>query len=117
MKRFKVVAGWVSGLAAAVFLLMYGLYRYVFCFPPEKRPDVRSIPNSRLYRQHRTRMLEIVEKMEQGPYEEVSVLSQDGLRLYGKLYYIKNAFTTDKKSALHKIQTFGLKCLKKITAR
>lgn len=89
MKRFKVVAGWVSGLAAAVFLLMYGLYRYVFCFPPEKRPDVRSIPNSRLYRQHRARMLEIVEKMEQGPYEEVSVLSQDGLRLYGKLYYIK----------------------------
>jgi len=82
-------------LVTAVFLLllisvsMYGLYRVVFCHPLRRRPDVRCIPDSNLYRAYKDRMLECLEDMEKTPCEEVSILSMDGLRLYGKLYQMK----------------------------
>lgn len=81
-------------LVLAVFLLllsasMYGLYRAVFCHPVRKRPDVRHIPDSNLYRAHKDRMLECIEDMEKTPCEEVNILSTDGLRLYGRFYHLK----------------------------
>lgn len=79
----------VSVIFAAVFLLMYGLYRYAFCLSLRKRPDVRRIPDSRLYRDYRQTMLEVVEEMDQTSYETVSISSQDGLLLCGRLYIIK----------------------------
>lgn len=88
-KAFYIAAGAVFGVIATVFASMYGLYRYVFCFPQRKRPDVRHIPNSRLYRGHRDKMLEVVEEMERTPYEELCISSKDGFRLYGKFYPIR----------------------------
>lgn len=71
------------------FLFAYGMYRAVFCYPPGRRPDVHCIPNSGLYRVHRDKMLECIADMEMTPFEEVSILSTDGLRLYGRFYRFK----------------------------
>lgn len=79
----------VAAVFAVVLLSMYGLYRCVFCFPPRKRPDVRQIPDSQLYKEHRDKMLEAVEEMERTSYEEIFLNSQDGLWLRGKLYHIR----------------------------
>lgn len=84
-----IAAVTAAAVSVVVLLSMYGLYRYVFCFPPKKRPDVRQIPDSRLYKEHRDKMLEAVEEMERTSYEEIFLNSQDGLRLWGKLYYIR----------------------------
>ncbi|MCM1046271.1 MAG: hypothetical protein NC417_12250 [Candidatus Gastranaerophilales bacterium] len=78
-----VIAGCVVLLA---LLSIYMLYRGVFLHPPRKHPNAHCIPDSNLYRAHKDRMLECVEEMERMPHEEVSILSQDGLRLCGKLY-------------------------------
>lgn len=68
------------------FLALYILYRVVFCNPPQKRPSVRQIPDSSLYRAHKDKMLKAIEDMEKTSCEEVGIFSGDGLRLYGKLY-------------------------------
>lgn len=68
------------------FLVLYILYRVVFCNPPQKRPSVRQIPDSGLYRAHKDKMLKAIEDMEKTSCEEVGIFSGDGLRLYGKLY-------------------------------
>lgn len=68
------------------FLALYILYRVVFCNPPQKRPSVRQIPDSGLYRAHKDKMLKAIEDMEKTSCEEVGIFSGDGLRLYGKLY-------------------------------
>lgn len=68
---------------------VYGLYRFVFCHPLKKRPDAHQIPESNLYKAHIDIMSECVDDMDKTPFEEVSIQSQDGCRLYGRLYRIK----------------------------
>lgn len=85
----------MKALLALLILMMvfavalYLLYRSIFCYPLKKRSDVHDIPESRLYKVHRNNMLEVVDEMESTPFEEVSIRSTDGHRLYGKLYHIK----------------------------
>lgn len=67
-------------------LFIYVLFRIVFYHPFRLRPAVRQIPDSNLYRAHKDKMLKTIEDMEETSYEEVSIFSMDGLRLYGKLY-------------------------------
>ena len=76
-------------LILLVFIAVYGLYRAVFRHPLKKRPNARRIPDSNLYRAYKDKMLKVVDDMEQTPYEEVHILSADGLRLCGKLYQMK----------------------------
>lgn len=85
MKAFVVVAVLIIVFMAAV----YCLFRNVFCHPPKKRPDARHIPESSLYKAYRDTMSDVVKDMELTTYEEVSILSSDGLKLYGKLYSLK----------------------------
>lgn len=76
-------------LIIAFIIAVYCLYAYVFCNPVKKRPDVYDIPESNLYKTYRNRMSEAIEDMGKMPYEDVSIVSLDGYRLYGKLYIIK----------------------------
>lgn len=85
MKAFFVVLCIVVVFTAALYYLYYA----IFCYPLKKRSDVHDIPESRLYKIHRNNMLEVVNEMENTPFEEVSICSTDGYRLYGKLYHIK----------------------------
>lgn len=79
----------VLSLILFIFVSVYGLFRYVFCHPIKKRPDAHHVPDSALYRPYKRQMLEGVEDMERTPFEEVSILSLDGLQLCGKLYNMK----------------------------
>ena len=81
MKAFFVVLCIVVVFTAALYYLYYA----IFCYPLKKRSDVHDIPESRLYKIHRNNMLEVVNEMENTPFEEVSICSTDGYRLYGKL--------------------------------
>lgn len=74
-----------------LFVITYCLYCFVFCHPPKRRPDVHQIPESDLYGAYRDTMSEAVKDMEETPFEEVSIHSLDGCRLYGKLYRIKES--------------------------
>lgn len=76
----------VVSLLLFIVTIVYGLYRCVFCHPRKKRPDVRYIPDSNLYRTYKDQMLEVVDEMEKTSWEEVSIFSLEGLRLFGKLY-------------------------------
>ena len=85
-RKGKVMLVGVTALFLSALGSAYGVYRTVFCHPQRKRRDVHRIPDSNLYRAHREKMTECIENMEKTPYEEVSIISEDGLRLYGKLY-------------------------------
>lgn len=74
-----------------ILLALYRLYRSVFCNPQRKRPDAHNIPESTLYKEYREVMAEAVDDMECTPFEEVSILSADGYRLYGRLYIMEEA--------------------------
>lgn len=87
MKIFVIV----MILMLALFLAMYYLYCLIFCHPLKKRPDVHRIPESNLYKAYKDIMEECINDMESTPYENVSIVSVDGCRLYGKLYSIKEA--------------------------
>lgn len=76
-------------LLLLLFLSVYGMYRAVFCYPRKRQPDIHCIPSSSLYRIHRDRMLECIADMEKTPFEEVGILSTDGLRLYGRYYQFR----------------------------
>lgn len=76
-------------LLLLLFLSAYGLYRAVFCYPRKRQPDIHCIPDSSLYRVHRERMLEGIADMEKTPFEEIGILSTDGLRLYGRYYQFR----------------------------
>lgn len=83
MIKVFVIAAFLLLLA---FLAAYEMYDAVFCYPPKRRPDAHCIPDSELYRAHRDRMLECVGDMERTSFEEIRILSTDGLQLYGRLY-------------------------------
>lgn len=81
----------IIGVILAVLILlllavMCCLYFQVFCYPVKRHPEVYQIPESRLYKVHRDRMVESIKEMENTPYENVSIVSDDGCRLCGKLY-------------------------------
>lgn len=77
-----------AAFLAGVFLI-YGLFRIVFYHPSRMRPTARQIPDSNLYRAHKDKMLRVIEDMEKAPGEEVGIVSNEGLQLYGKLYFGK----------------------------
>lgn len=85
----KILAVVVPVVIVAFLMTVYYLYRLVFCHPLKKRPDEHQIPESNFYRAYRDRMSEGICDMESTPHEEISILSSDGLRLYGKLYIMK----------------------------
>lgn len=85
-----VIAPVLIIIFAAIFLVAdYFLYRFVFCHPLKKRPDIHNIPESNLYKAHRGIMSEVVNEMETDQYEDVSIMSKDGCRLCGRYYDIK----------------------------
>ena len=85
MKAWKgicaVLAGVVGSVAAATALT----YRQVF-WCPKKRPEKVALPKGSQYQPYKEQVEKMIEKIRALPYEEVSIWSQDGLKLYGKYY-------------------------------
>ena len=75
----------VTGLGLAG---CYGFYRSVFYSPNARQNDDHVIP-LRLTGEVRERSLALIDRMNARPYEHVSVMSFDGLRLAGRYYQVR----------------------------
>ncbi len=76
-------------LTILFFILLYGIYSFVFRHPLRKRPNVYEIPSGALYEDHKEAMLENISDMNDSPYETVCIRADDGYRLVGRLYQKK----------------------------
>ena len=75
----------------ALLILLYSLFSFVFCYPEKNRTNPREIPDNIFYEDYKEIMLSCVNDMENTPYEEVSIIADDGCILSGKFYRFKEA--------------------------
>ncbi len=80
----------------AVFLLLgaYYSYRITFYSSPKDRGQVKN-PKDHQYDPYRQEMSRIYHQLNDRPYELVSIVSHDGLKLYGRYYHIKDGAPLD----------------------
>ncbi len=76
------------GVLALVLLTAYICYRIVFHAKPTVPlgPDEYDIPDGEIYRPHRDKMIKWQRAARALPYEEFTVTSFDGLKLYARYY-------------------------------
>ena len=81
---------------AAVILLTgsYYAYRIAFYSPPKDREKINN-PKDPQYDPYRPEMKRIYHQLNNRPYEQVSILSHDGLKLHGRYYHIKDGAPLD----------------------
>ena len=78
--------------AIAIFLLLLSagitvyLYNFIFYYPPKRHVDPHEVLSNKTYSGLEDRMLSAIAKMESLSFEEVSVISDDGYKLYGRYY-------------------------------
>lgn len=80
----------------AIILLAgsYYAYRIAFYSPPKDREKVNN-PMDPQYDPYRPEMKRIYHQLNNRPYERVSILSEDGLKLDGRYYHVKDGATLD----------------------
>lgn len=86
MKIFWICCGSLAGLLLLWLGACYLCYRLAFRAVKEKNPEEYSIPRGKIYEPHRDTMIAWMKELRAMPYEEMSIRSFDGLRLYGKFY-------------------------------
>lgn len=74
-------------LLACFFALLYATYRVCFYSPDKTQNNVYNIPQDGQFDPVRARMQELIAEIEAEPFEEVSITSLDGLKLYGRYYH------------------------------
>ena len=85
MKARKGIWAVLAGVTGSAAMMTALIYRQVFVCP-KKRPEQVKFPSGSQYQPYKEQAEELREKIRELPYEEVSVRSQDGLKLYGKYY-------------------------------
>lgn len=65
-------------------------YRKVFHSLAKKNYKDRDIPDSDQYKKYEHEIYKVIDNLISQKYEEVSILSHDGLRLFGRYYHIKD---------------------------
>lgn len=85
MKARKGIWAVLAGVTGSAAMMTALIYRQVFVCP-KKRPEQVKSPSGSQYQPYKEQAEELREKIRELPYEEVSVRSQDGLKLYGKYY-------------------------------
>jgi len=81
---------------AAIVILAgsYYAYRIAFFSPPENRDQVVN-PRDSQYDPYREEMRRIFHQLNDRPFEWVSIVSQDGLKLSGRYYHVKDGAPLD----------------------
>jgi pimeloyl-ACP methyl ester carboxylesterase len=81
---------------AAVILLAGSFFAYKIAFysPPKNREKVNN-PADPQYDPYRPEMKRIYHQLNNRPYERVSIVSDDGLRLEGRYYHVKDGAPLD----------------------
>ena len=70
-----------------ILLVLYVLFYIVFCRNKHTMKDDREAPKGAQYEPYAESILRGVDRVLPERYESVSILSQDGLKLYGKYYH------------------------------
>lgn len=81
-------------LLAVIFGGSYYAYRIAF-FSPKKGRDVVPSPKGSQYEPYREEMARIYHQLNDRPCEFVSIFSQDGLKLSGRYYHVKDGAPLD----------------------
>ncbi|MBQ4611079.1 MAG: alpha/beta fold hydrolase [Clostridia bacterium] len=86
-------------IAAALLILcigaVYAVYRVAFYSPRGNQNDIHNLPTGEQYDREYARMRSMVDRLAAIPYERVSILSNDGLRLQGMYYHVKDGAPLD----------------------
>lgn len=85
MKAWKGICAMIAGVTGSIAAVTAVTYRQVFLCP-KKRPEQVKFPSGSQYQPYKTQAEELIARIKELPYEEVSIYSQDGLKLYGKYY-------------------------------
>ncbi|MBQ3803981.1 MAG: alpha/beta hydrolase [Oscillospiraceae bacterium] len=66
---------------------VYWIYRYIFHSPRKNQDDDHDLPIPIPTQEQRDRCISLIDALNAKPYERVSILSHDGLRLSGRYYH------------------------------
>ena len=84
--------------AVLLFLIIatvYAVYRMAFYSPRGNQNDIHNLPTGEQYDREVDRMRGMVDKLAVIPFEEVSIMSHDGLRLKGMYYHTRDGAPLD----------------------
>jgi len=87
MLALYIILAVLAFLTVATFIIAYAAYRKAFFSVPNPAPDNYELPNSQQYRDNKERMYSLIKELEDIPFEEVTITSHDGLKLYGRYYH------------------------------
>ena len=78
-------------LLLLILLISYWAYRKAFYSSPKKRSTTHLLPDSPQYAKVNPKIKKLIEEMEAVPFEEVSITTFDGLRLFAKYYHLSDS--------------------------
>ena len=94
-KMWMTVARTAAGAVAIDLTASWCAAYYTFHNDSRKRRDPERVPSGDQYLPYRERMLELIHDLQKRPYEEVHIISDDGLRLMGRYYHQKDGAPLD----------------------
>lgn len=77
-------------LAGAVLLGTYYAYRIAFYVPRSYQENIYDIPTGDGYTHHREKMRGFIKKLDELPFESVTITSFDGKKLFGRYYHTRD---------------------------
>jgi pimeloyl-ACP methyl ester carboxylesterase len=80
----------IFALCAVVLAIAYYTYCVAFRSPKNRKENVYDIPDDDQYNAGRAVMISAIDKMMALPFEEVEIISRDGLKLYGRYYHVRD---------------------------
>lgn len=80
----------VLAVCLIVLAIAYYTYRVAFYSPENRKENIYDVPDDEQYRPGRAVMISAIDEMKDLPFEEVSILSHDGLKLYGRYYHVRD---------------------------
>ncbi len=80
----------LSVLLLIALIVSYIAFRIGLYYPLPHPDEPHQIPKSSQHRVYKKRILSMVQEMEALPYEPVYITSNDGLRLFGRYYHVKD---------------------------
>ncbi|MBQ8407428.1 MAG: alpha/beta hydrolase [Clostridia bacterium] len=75
-------------LALVTLIIAYVIYKMAFHAIPDPNADNYIIADNKQCQDNRDFMLSIVKELDELPFEEVTVTSHDGLKLFGRYYHV-----------------------------
>ena len=82
---------WISLVLTILFLgVCYGIYRFAYYSPNKTQNDDHSVISSPQTDPQRNHIMEMIDAVRALPFESVTILSHDGLRLHAKYYHFRD---------------------------